>query len=216
MGAKSDIKLVVFDLGRVLVRICQDWDHAAETAGLSGRIPVLDPISRAVLIELSVLCEVGAITHDIFCSRVGHLFNVDPKDISRISEAYLVGASAGALSLLTDLKSSGLKIACISNTNAHHWGIMNRPDSEIAQLLKQIDYPVASHEVKLRKPDDAIFEHVMKLAGVSPDQILFFDDTLENIVTAESLGWEAVIVNDWDDPIAEIRAYLTDSKLIGV
>lgn len=202
------IHLVVFDLGRVLIRICDDWLHAAEVAGLDGYLPEADPISRAVLHELSTLCEIGAIDHDLFCQRVGRLFNVPACHIQKISDAYLCGPYPGAVELIDELHARGVKTACLSNTNANHWRLMTDPAGENGLPLAKLDYRFASHLANLRKPEDAIYAHVEQETQVAPEQILFFDDLPDNIAAAQTQGWEAVLVTDRDDPIGQIREAL--------
>lgn len=53
---------------------------------------------------------------------------------------------------------------------------------------------VESAKVKLRKPDPAIFEYVMKLVNVSPAECIFLDDIQENIMAAKDLGIYAIKV----------------------
>jgi len=39
----SDIRIVIFDLGRVLVRICDDWQHACSNVGIDVDSRELSP-----------------------------------------------------------------------------------------------------------------------------------------------------------------------------
>lgn len=212
--ANSPIQLVVFDLGRVLVQIADDWHHAASVAGLDDALPDLDPIGRAVLHELVVLCEIGAISHDLFCIRAGHVMNVKPAVIQQVSDAYLLGAYRGADVLISAVQASGLKTACLTNTNDNHWRLMLDPTSPAYVPLDRLHYRFASHLAKVRKPEDAIFEFVEHETGMKPDEILFFDDSPENIASAETQGWACHRVLDRDDPITEMRAIMGQRGLL--
>src|SRR3954454_9235178 len=60
--------LVVFDLGRVLVRICDGWQHAFEVAGVT--LPrEIDADVRARLLAHVCRLEVGDGDVDTFCRQ---------------------------------------------------------------------------------------------------------------------------------------------------
>jgi len=154
------------------------------------------------------LGEIGAISHKMFCQRVGHLFNADPADIEKISEAYLRGPYDGAEKLLADLKDADVKVACLTNTNDHHWSLMTDPNNPASALLALADFRIASHLAGLRKPDEKIFGHVEQVCGAEAGSILFFDDILDNIAAAETSGWQAMQVVERMDPVGLVRREL--------
>ena len=51
----------------------------------------------------------------------------------------------------------------------------------------------------MRKPEKESFLEVCTKIGVIPEEILFFDDTEENIIAANELGMKAVKVNGIQD-----------------
>ena len=55
--------------------------------------------------------------------------------------------------------------------------------------LKKFDYVWLSFELKCRKPDKKIYKIVEKNCKIKPENILFIDDSKENIETAKQLGW---------------------------
>ena len=55
--------------------------------------------------------------------------------------------------------------------------------------LKKFDYVWLSFELKCRKPDKKIYKIVEKDCKIKPGNILFIDDSKENIETAKQLGW---------------------------
>lgn len=55
-----------------------------------------------------------------------------------------------------------------------------------------VDRCYFSAEVGLAKPDPAYFEHVAVDLGLAPDELLFIDDSRENIAAARQLGLRAV------------------------
>jgi FMN phosphatase YigB (HAD superfamily) len=61
-------------------------------------------------------------------------------------------------------------------------------------LLREV---VVSGEVRMAKPDPAIFVLMCDRAGLAPDQLLFVDDVAGNIEAARALGFH---VHLFDDP----------------
>jgi putative hydrolase of the HAD superfamily len=210
----SSIRLVIFDLGRVLIRICDDWLHAAEVAGFAGKLPTADAATKAVMNELVTLHEIGAIDDDLFCRRVGRLFDADPEHIRQMVGAYLLGPFEGITELIDAVHARGLKTACLSNTNSHHWGMMCADAGDNALPLHRLDYRFASHLARMRKPDVEIYDHVVSETGFAPAEILFFDDNADNVAAAKAHGWDAVLVTDRKDPVSQMRQALQERQLL--
>jgi len=55
--------------------------------------------------------------------------------------------------------------------------------------LAKFDYVWLSFEMGVRKPNKKIYEMVQQECGILPQNILFIEDTKENIEAAKSLGW---------------------------
>ena len=78
------------------------------------------------------------------------------------------------------------------------------PADELFQVI------VDSSEVRMRKPNPAIFRHTLELlGGVAPDECLFLDDAAGNVAAAEALGIRGVVVkSDLADALAALDALL--------
>jgi putative hydrolase of the HAD superfamily len=203
----GDIRLVVFDLGRVLVRTCDGWDHACELAKLPIKLPPRDQALRARLAGATMDMETGRIDTAEFCRRTGEVFGVDPAHIRAILDVYLIEPYPGVTELLDELEQRGVATACLSNTQTEHWNQMGHPSHRAALPMQRLTHHFASHLVGLRKPDDALYLHVERATGFSGPQIAFFDDLQENIAAAHRRGWRGIQITD-ADPIAQIRAEL--------
>jgi FMN phosphatase YigB (HAD superfamily) len=207
--------LVVFDLGRVLVHICDSWAEAWQVAALDGPAP--DPgDAREALSKKVHDFEIGAITADQFAIDAAALLGRSPSQVHRVLDIWVRGTTPGALRLLEDLAARGHAIACLSNTNARHWSIMQGWQGEQA-IFAHLGLPLGSHELRLRKPDPAIYAALEARSGhVGPKagDIVFFDDLPENVDAARARGWRAVEVRDRQDPVAEMRAWLRQAELL--
>lgn len=197
--------LIVFDLGNVLVRIARGWAHAFELAGISDFTFPADPATLKSIHELVVATETGQLTSDQFCSRVSTLLNYPAPNIRRALDAYNIAPFPGSEQLLLDLRDAHIPTACLSNTQDAHWSVLLQPPFPLHLLTHRF----ASQELRLRKPDPAIYRELERRTGFSPDQILFFDDLPENIAAATAAGWAAELVPVQPDPIPFLRSRLT-------
>jgi 2-haloacid dehalogenase len=64
-----------------------------------------------------------------------------------------------------------------------------------------------SGDVKLIKPDPAIYHHHIKTFGLVPSRTLFIDDSLPNVLAAHSCGWHAVRFVDLPTLDADLRRF---------
>ncbi|HEY7116311.1 MAG TPA: HAD-IA family hydrolase [Tepidisphaeraceae bacterium] len=207
-------QLVVFDLGRVLVRICDNWKHACEVAGVPIPPRDMDEPTRARMMALVVESECGRLDQHAMAHAAAPVLGIRPEHFLALSDAYLLGPFAGAGELIDDLHTAGHATACLSNTNASHWRMMTDPANPHGPVLARLGHRFASHLVGARKPDARIYAHVERTTGVAPDLITFFDDVAENIAAAQSRGWTAHLVGKCENPIPAIRARLRSEGLL--
>jgi putative hydrolase of the HAD superfamily len=204
---KPGIRLAVFDLGRVLVPICDNWQHAATVARIPVPLPKLDDDARATLRTHVHDNECGKLGLGEFCRRAAAVFGVDPQHIESVSNVYLLGVFPGVEKLLSDLIAADCTTACLSNTNDNHWRIMFSGESDYAPL-NHLQHRFGSHLIGLRKPNTKIYEHVEQQTHLSGPQIVFFDDLLENIQAACQRGWHAEQILPGENPVTQMRQHL--------
>src|SRR5262245_59157256 len=121
----SSIRLVCFDLGRVLVRICENWQHACQIAQVPARRGELDDTAKRAVHEIVCAHEVGRINHEQFCQQMSPHLGIDAGQVRAMSDHYLLSMYPGVLEMLDDLTLQAVETACLSNTNASHWKIMS-------------------------------------------------------------------------------------------
>jgi len=78
-----------------------------------------------------------------------------------------------------------------TNTNASHMACWSRLFPEVVRAFDRV---FASHEIGMRKPERAAFDHICTAIGVEPRSVIFFDDLAENVAAAESAGLRGVLV----------------------
>jgi len=207
-------RLVVFDLGRVLVRICDGWQHAFERAGVALPQDVLDAPTRERLLEGVKRIEVGDIPVEAFCEEIAGHLRVSCEVVTKMWQGYCLGPFDGADRLLVDLRAAGATTACLSNTNAEHWRTLTDPDDPHGRVINRLDHRFASHLLRARKPNEAIYERVERATGFDPGQITFFDDVEENVAAARGRGWRTHLIERCENPIPTIRKYLVEDNVL--
>jgi putative hydrolase of the HAD superfamily len=86
------------------------------------------------------------------------------------------------------LKERGILTAILSNMGDSVLANMQRKFN----WLSRFDVLVWSYQMRMAKPDPAIYRHVLNELGTLPEETLFLDDKLINIEAAEALGMQAM------------------------
>lgn len=210
----SDIQLVIFDLGRVLVRICRDWQHACQCAGFDWS--AISEADRAGLRDVLHRAEIGQIGAGVLYQQAADLLACRPEQIREISDAFIFGPYPGAADLLEELSAVGVRTACLSNTNEHHWSLLFDSNHRARLPMDRLNHHFASHLLRARKPEDGIYSQVERKVNLPGSAILFFDDVIENLDAAKARGWNTRWIDPApDDPIPQIRAALREYRIVG-
>ena len=217
----SAIELVVFDLGRVLVEIADDLEHAATLAGRRGVAGFTGDLSAhtrrggdAEVARLLSGYETGKVSGEEYVSGIATRVGADPADIAAVHDAVLMRAYDGLDGLFDALAGASVKTACLSNTNAYHWARIEDPQDPAYLGLHRLDFRCASQQVGVAKPDPAIYARLEQDTGVAPQDILFFDDLPENIDTAHARGWRAEVVPRMDNPLPWVTERLVTAGVL--
>lgn len=202
------VDLICFDLGRVLIRICDDWPQACRLAGVDWPADVAPatPHFRQLILDF----DLGQVGETEFCRRMADCASLTPQQVRAASMAILREPFAGAQAMLQELHAAGVRTACLSNTNELHWRQMTTPGSPWFLPLDQLTWRFASHLLHQRKPEAAIYRQVESISGFAPSRIAFFDDLPENVAAARSRGWQAQVITPDTEPMVQIRRHLKD------
>ena len=211
-SSRSPIRLVCFDLGGVIVRICRSWQEGCRAAGLEVRELPLTGELRHARRELLHAYEVGAIDRASYGRQHSELIDglYAPEEVLAIEQAWLLGEYDGVDALIDRLHAGGLPTAALSNTNEGHWSQMDHRYPTVNLLQQRL----ASHLLGMRKPNREIFETAESHFGVPGSAILYFDDLDDNIHAATAAGWRARRI-DYREPTApQIERHLREHELI--
>jgi putative hydrolase of the HAD superfamily len=214
MPSSPDIRLVCFDWGGVVLRICRSFAEGCAAADIPLRPGVDTPEIKAARKVHADEHQLGLIDCDEFYRRASaatrHLYT--PDEIRRIHDAWLIAEYPGVDAIVDRLiQTPRLQTALLSNTNHAHW-MRHHPRAAGVPgdfpTVHKLQHRYASHIMKLAKPDAAIYETFSRSVGVPPANILFFDDLPDNIATARALGWNAEQIDHTGDTATQITEHL--------
>ncbi|MCG8508543.1 MAG: hypothetical protein MI741_04875, partial [Rhodospirillales bacterium] len=145
--AEEPIELVIFDIGRVLLRIADNWADAYERAGVVMPGGMTNE-KEQMLHRLGRSYESGRIPVDDYLTQVASATGLSEREIRRIYDAWLVAPYPGIHELIDELKglSNGdsLRTACLSNTNDLHWDYFFGREGPHGLGLEHFDWQFAS------------------------------------------------------------------------
>ncbi|MBR5635186.1 MAG: HAD family phosphatase [Prevotella sp.] len=187
------MKNIIFDLGGVLVGF--DRQRSIDAFERIGCGKVADYIRDHRTEDLFYLIELGEIsTHD-FCEEVRQMTatNADDEAIIHAWNVLLTPVTENRLQRLRELREKGVRLFLLSNTNDMHWQYCGH------QLDGCFERVFLSYEMRLAKPDTAIFAEVLRQADIDAHDTLFIDDNADNIAAAASLGIKTFHNQNIDD-----------------
>jgi len=205
---RSQIKLVCFDIGGVLIRICRDWAEACSLVGLPVPAAIGDPAVLAKLTQASDRHELDQCDAECFARQAAELTGLTTRQIELNARAWLRGPYPGLPEMIETEKRAHENTACLSNTNRFHWAAMTDAKGPNFLPLSRLDHHFTSFAAGHMKPSAAIFRWVEKQAALPPSQILFFDDSAENVRGALACGWRSEQIDATNNPPAQVLGHL--------
>ncbi len=197
----TKITTVVFDVGRVLF----EWDLGHLFAKL------IDDEGELDWFLTNVVTPEWHFQHDAgrpLAEMAAELVALHPAYAPYI-EAYRTRFNEtiprpveGSLDIVHDLAERGVPLFAITNFGAEFWD-MFRPTQPIFDLFGDI---IVSGVEKLVKPDPAIYALALNRFGLRPNEALFIDDNLDNVVSARANGFAAHHFKDAESLREELLA----------
>ncbi len=191
----QNIKNIIFDFGGVLYEI-NTSNSIARFSELSSSPDLFNKENLSKFSRSNLLSsyESGAIIsnefREIFCKE----FNIVTTD-SQFDDAW----NATLISLYPDsidiVKSfaSLKKIFLLSNTSEIHYKKFVIECRSLFSLFEQCFF---SFQIKDVKPNISIYKKICSIANIAPEETLFIDDTLANLLPAEKLGFNTFWLED--------------------
>lgn len=213
MGALEAIlalRAVVFDYGLVLTGPPDPAAHAAlqRITGLSAsRLDSLYWADRRAY-------DLGALSGQAFWQKIARQAGLDLR-ASQIQELVhwdnrmWMTENAPMLAWQLALKRRDLLTAIVSNMGetVHH--AIERQ----FQWLSRFDVLVWSYQLRIAKPDPAIYRHALERLRTSPGETLLIDDRPENVEAAQAMGMIGFVFTTVGQLRLDLAASLLDAEL---
>lgn len=200
------IKNIIFDLGGVIMTIDQcEAVRRFKDLGLEDAGQRLDPYTQSGIFgDL----EEGRITAEDFRRELGSLIG---KDIT--FEQCLYGwlgyckeVPARNLDVLKRLRAEGYRLILLSNTNPYmmSWALSGEFDGNGHSLDSYFNSMYLSYKLRMMKPCQKIFNHILEREDIKPEETLFVDDGPRNTAMASNLGINTMCPCNGEDWIGKL------------
>ena len=194
-------KNIIFDLGNVLVKL----DEAATMRAFEALgWPKKDHIREyAEGLRLFQSMGVGQMSNKQFFDafRATTHSNVTDRQITDATNAMLLYIPEEKKRKLLQLRVKGHRVFLLSNTIDLHWQYCKNNLFPMDQygVDDYFEKTFLSQEMHMKKPDDEIFQQVVKDAAMDPGATLFIDDLEVNCEAAERNGIHTFQNKNFDD-----------------
>ncbi len=203
------IRALLLDLGNVVLeidfrRVFDYWaTHAnVEVDRLYDRWSLDDPYKRH---------EVGEIDFATYLHYLERKLEIELR-----LEHWLKGWNALFVATYPEVHTrlprvaDSLPVFAFTNTNPTHQQYWSRQFPEALYRFQKI---YVSCEIGLRKPDVEAYEHVARDMGFRPDEILFVDDSRDNVDGARAAGMTTTWVESEADVVNVLDRVLDPTNL---
>ena len=218
----KNIRLIIFDLGGVVVPEKSDWINSDIAEKLGVPLKEFMEIKNAFLSQL----QTGKITlRDFYfsameaCSKhFNKTYTVTADDMVKFHiQKYIEYGNADNVSpfkpvymriynLLRGLHLN-YRVVCLTNTELEIAEYnKNHLLADHLTLFEEFKDAYLSTDLKMRKPSPSIYKYVLNKEVVAPQEAIFIDDNPEYVEAARKLGIHAVLYKNVDQLIVELRA----------
>jgi len=171
------------------VAVIRDW--MGEPYGAAARLNPIHALERGEMTAPDFESRLAT----ALTERTGHPFAADGL-LERLFENFEHAPDMSAL--VRRARGAGLRTGLLSNS----WG----NDYPRHGWEDMFDVVVISGEVGMRKPEPAIFEHILELMGLRAEECVFVDDLRHNVDAAVALGMLGVLHRSYEQTRLELEA----------
>ena len=199
----TEISNIVFDIGNVLV----DWNpqKVMRKYGMTEEdiAEFEEKIFRSGVWDKS---DEGIMTKEEF---VASMVEVIPRLKNEITAFFEnIGEALSQFDytkkLIETCKAAGYKVYILSNYS--DWAYEQSKDDALS-FLPMLDGELFSYRCKLIKPDDRIYEELLREFNLNGAETIFMDDREDNVEAARKNGINAFVFKGINQAIKELASY---------
>ncbi len=199
---------LVFDLGNVLIEI--DFMRCVRYWSRRARVHSAQIITRFRMDRHYEAFERGHLSPEAYFGILRRQLGIQLDDAEMAAgwNRIILDEKPGIRACMLQLKRH-VPLYILTNTNTVHaaeWGARH------LSLLEHFDQVFVSSLMGCRKPDAAAYQFVLTHIGVPADEVLFLDDTLENVQGAAAAGMQAVHAQRPEDIHRLAQTLLADHR----
>lgn len=156
---------------------------------------------------ITPLIETNKITASEFWIRLAKKLKV--KDTNSLKKIWLKSLKKNGplnkkvVKIIKELKAKGYKVVAISNTFQHHEKLHRKLGH-----YRFFDKVFLSNRLEVRKPEKEIYLYCIKKLDVKPNECIFIDDKIRNVVGAKKVGMKAILFKNAEQLRRDLKKYL--------
>ncbi|MEM6252392.1 MAG: HAD family phosphatase [Cyanobacteria bacterium P01_D01_bin.156] len=206
MDQLTDIDNFIFDLGGVIVNL--DYGLTIQAFSELVGYDITRQYSQQSQADIFSQFEVGSISATEFRQGLMDLLKFEASDdaINHAWSALILDFLPERVALVRQL-AQRKRIFLLSNINELHLATSDLKFTEAmgtGTLADQFERAYYSHLVGDRKPNTSIFQRVINENNLDPAKTLFLDDTAHNLVGAQQVGLQTLLVTQ-ENPIESLN-----------
>lgn len=200
----KEIKAIIFDAGRVLI----NYDNGP----FYGVLEKLSPFSAE---EIKSKLWGGGIMRDYhngktspqeFYDQVAEEIKVPSLDFKTFFDSWraIITTPNSEMEKVLSIIRPEISLLILSDNSVPHWEVIEKFDL-IRKFFPDKNKIVLSFNVHVSKPDNKIYQEVLKRAGCRPEECIFVDDNEKNLEPFRALGGNVIHYNCRTNTIDELR-----------
>ncbi len=198
------IKTIVFDISNVLAPF-RFQEYLAEK-GFDGTM-IKRIIKASAMTPSWTEFEKGKLS---YVEAMDAFISADPDIADELHKAYascsgIMGRYDYTEGWIDALKEAGYKLYCITNFTPA--GYEQCYDS--ISFIERFDGCIFSFREGIVKPDPEIYQTLLRRYDLKAEECVFIDDTEENVISAEKLGFRGIVFTGYEDAVAKLNELIS-------
>ena len=189
-------KAVIFDFGNVIINI--EFQRIYNSFAKFTSKPIAYIEKRITEDQIFRRYESGQFTDEEFREVIRQTlgFPLSDHEVDTAWNAILLDIPTDRIDLIHKIRQN-YPVFLLSNTNNIHITASNnylKKTHGINSLDILFDQLFLSYEMGMWKPDTEIYFEVLRSINLEPNEVIFFDDNLQNIESAKAIGMQTILV----------------------